>query len=343
VTATTPAVEPDLIVRMATADCRAKVLHSAVELDVFSTLADDARDAEELLAMLGLHPRLGRDFLDALVALGLLDHDDDGYRNSTLARRYLDRSSDTYLGTFVRLSDATLYATWDHLSTALRTGEAQTRDPDKGGFVGDRHSDGERVRSFLRGLDAFSDLIGDELVRRIDWSRYGSVADLGGARGHLAAVIAASHPHVKALCLDMPRTEPFFDEHMRELDMVDRVRFVAADLATDPLPTADVLIYGQVLHGFGATDRANLVARAYDALPPGGLLVVYDRMINDVRDSVHELLYSLHTMLVSPHGSEYRPHECQAWLRSAGFAETWVEPLLSSHTMVVGRRAEVAP
>jgi hypothetical protein len=330
--------EPDFIVRLATADCRAKVLHSAVELEVFTSLGNATLTAETLRRELGLHPRFASDFLDVLVALGLLDRVGSGYRNSRLAARYLDRASNTYLGEFVRLSDATLYATWGQLSTALRTGQAQVSDPDKGGFAEGEHMDRERVRSFFGGLDAFSDLIGRELACRIDWSRYRTFADLGGARGHLSAVLAAAHPRVEGLCLDLPRTEPFFHEHMAELGLAGRVSFQSADLLADELPTADVLIYGQVLHGFGPADRARLVAKAHHALPRGGLLLVYDRMINEVADSAHELLYSLHTMLVSRHGSEYRPAECQQWMTAAGFAETWHEPLLSSHTLVVGRR-----
>lgn len=330
--------EPDLIVRLATADCRAKVLQSAVELNVFTSLGPSALGAQALQRKLGLHPRFAHDFLDALVALGLLDRVGDGYRNSELSAQYLDRASKTYLGEFVRLSDATLYTTWGQLSTALRTGQAQVSDPDKGGFAGGGHIDRERVRSFLGGLDAFSDLIGHELASRIDWSRYRTFADLGGARGHLSAVLAADRPRLQGVCLDLAKTEPFFHEHMAELGMADRVSFQPVDLLTDELPTADVLIYGQVLHGFGAADRARLVAKAHAALPPGGLLLVYDRMINEVAESAHELLYSLHTMLVSPHGSEYRPAECQQWMSAAGFADTWHEPLLTSHTLVVGRR-----
>jgi SAM-dependent methyltransferase len=333
-------VDPGPLIRLTIADCAAKVLHSAVRLDVFTALAQRPDDVAGLSARVGIHARLAADFLDALVGLGLLERDGDRYRNAPLADAYLVQGRDGYLGGFVDLTNETLYGTWGRLTEALQTGEAQRLDPDKGGFVGDKHRDPERMKRFLTGLDAFSDRMGAELANAVDWSRYRSFVDLGGARGNLAAVLVGVHPHLAATCFDLPRTAPLFAEHVDRLGLADRISFVGGDFFADPVPAADVVVLGHILHGFDADRSRELLRRVYAAVRPGGAVLVYDRMIDDDRRDPDRLLSSLHMRLVSPGGAEYRVGDCRRWLRDAGFTDIVDQRLLTTHTLVVGRRPD---
>ncbi|MFC4148496.1 methyltransferase [Micromonospora mangrovi] len=331
-------MDPGPLIRLTIADCGAKVLQSAVQLDVFTALAAGPKDAAELAGAAGLHPRLAADFLDALAGLGLLIREDGRYRNSPLSDAYLVQGRDTYLGGFVDLTNETLYGTWGRLTEALRTGEPQHLDPDKGGFVGDRHADPEKMKRFLKGLDAFSDRMGAELAEAVDWSGYRSFVDLGGARGNLAAVLVDRHPHLDATCYDLPRTGPIFDEHISRLGRTGRVRFVGGDFFTDPIPQADVIVLGHILHGFDADQSRRLLRRVYQAVRPGGSVLIYDRMIDDARSNADRLLSSLHMRLVSRDGGEYRVADCRAWVAAAGFTDGGDRPLLGTHTLVIGSR-----
>ncbi|GAA3001685.1 methyltransferase [Kitasatospora albolonga] len=331
-------VDPGPLIRLTIADCAAKVLHSAVTLGVFDALAAGPAAAAQVAGRTGLHPRMADDFLDALTGLGLLERTGDRYRNGPLAEAYLVPGSGSYLGGFVELTNETLYGTWGRLSEALRTGEPQHLDPDKGGFVGDRHQDPAKMKRFLAGLDAYSDRMGTELAGRLDWARYGSFVDLGGARGNLAAVLAGAHPHLAAVCFDLERTRPLFTEHIGRLGLADRVSFVGGDFFTDALPPADVVVLGHILHGFSDERRRELLRRVFAAVRPGGAVLVYDRMIDDERRDPERLLSSLHMRLVSPDGSEYRVGDCRSWLREAGFTDDTAEPLLGTHTLVTARK-----
>ena len=83
------ALTPQRILEVGMGFWPAKVLLSAVELGVFSSLGASSKTPEELRALLGLHPRAVPDFPDALVALGFLERDGDGptacYRNTRRA------------------------------------------------------------------------------------------------------------------------------------------------------------------------------------------------------------------------------------------------------------------
>jgi 8-O-methyltransferase len=334
----TSAVDPGPLIKLTIADCAAKVLHSAVTLGVFTALADGPLDRDALAAASGVDGRMAADFLDALVGLGMLERDGVAYRNSPLSQQYLVAGAPGYLGGFVELTNETLYGTWGRLTEALRTGQAQRLDPDKGGFVGDKHDDPEKMKRFLSGLDAYSDRMGKELASTVDWSRYRSFVDLGGARGNLAAVLVRAYPHLAATCFDLERTRPLFREHVGRLGLDDRISFVGGDFFADDIPAADVVVLGHILHGFDDDRRRQLLRRVADAVQPGGLVIVYDRMIDDDRSDAERLLSSLHMRLVSQDGSEYRVGDCRRWLAEAGFADSAATPLLGTHTLVIGSK-----
>jgi SAM-dependent methyltransferase len=331
-------VDPGPLIKLTIADCAAKALHAAVQIGVFTALADGPATETEIRERTGIHGRLALDFLDALVGLGLLDRAGEKYQNGALAGAYLVQGKPGYLGGFVELTNETLYQTWGRLTEAVRSGEPQRLDPDKGGFVGDKHGDPEKMKRFLSGLDAYSDRMGGELAAQVEWSRYRSFVDLGGARGNLAAVLVGAHPHLEATCFDLPRTAPLFTEHVGRLGLADRISFVSGDFFADPIPQADVVVLGHILHGFDDEKRQELIRRVFDVVRPGGQVLIYDRMIDDGRSDPERLLSSLHMRLVSQDGSEYRIADCQAWLRLAGFTGSTARPLLGTHTLVVGTK-----
>src|SRR3977135_3002275 len=96
---------------------KSKALLSAVELRLFDVLADSPQSAHELTDRLRLHGRGARDFLDALVALKLLDRDEDErYSNAPTCSTYLDPRQPTYIGGLLEYLNARMYRTWDYLT-----------------------------------------------------------------------------------------------------------------------------------------------------------------------------------------------------------------------------------
>ncbi|WP_413101937.1 methyltransferase [Streptomyces sp. Inha503] len=332
-----PPIGPEPILRLATLVCETEVMHAALELGVFGSLAEGSLTEPELRERLGLHERFSKDFLDALAGLGLLIRVGDRYRNAPVAGHYLVPGQGVYLGDYPRMVTASFQQAWGQLSRGLRTGKVETQP--RGGFVAKSHEDQERFKVYAGVMDHLSTRVARDFAERFDWSGYKDVGDLGGARGHLAAALLEAHPHLSGYCFEPPSAERYLKGHMAELGMSGRVGFVGGDLFTDPIPEADVLVYGQVLHGWEDEERRTLVRRAHEALRPGGMLLIYDRMIDEERRDQQRLLYSLYMRLVSPMGSEYRAVDCERWLREAGFPEVRSEPLLNTHTVVVGLKS----
>jgi hypothetical protein len=94
---------------------------------------------------------------------------------------------------------------------------------------------------------------------------------------------------------------------------------------------------GHILHDWGLAEKRALVAKAHEALPAGGALIVYDAIIDDERRAnAFGLLMSLNMLIETPEGFDYTAAECVGWLREAGFKEARTEHLLGPDSMVVG-------
>jgi len=325
---------PDYLLELGRGFWAAKALLSAVELNIFPMLAKTPATEPQIRERLGLHPRATRDFLDALVGLGLLERDGGTYRNTELTDTYLDPTKPTFFGGRLKML-SWQYSVWGNLAQLLRTGEKQSG----AGDFSQLYSRPEAVRGFMLAMDGANAGIGTAIAREIDWRDRSSFVDVGGARGNLAAEIVKAQPHLNGGCYDLPPVEPFFDEHMENLGLKDKVHFHAGDFFTDNLPIADVFIFGHVLHDWDDEKRIALLRKAYDTLPSGGCAMAYDAMIDEDRRDATNLLMSISMQLITPGGSEYTASDCEGWMRGAGFEKTSVHRLTESDQLVVGYKA----
>lgn len=315
-----------------------KTLLSAVEIGVFAALTGKSLSADELRARLGLHVRSAQDFFDALVALGMLERDAAGYRNTPATGLFLDPAKPAYVGGILEMANQRLFGFWNSLTEALRTGAPQNEA--KGGgpdYFADIYAEPGRLRGFLAGVSGLSIGTSAALAGAFPWETHHRFCDLGTAQGMTAAQLALRHPHLHGTGFDLPPVGPAFTEFMAGQGLGDRVRFAGGDFFTDPLPDADVYLMGHILHDWSLPEKQVLLRRAYDALPDGGALIVYDAVIDDERrTNAFGLLMSLNMLIETPAGADYTGADCQAWMRQAGFRETYVRPLAGPDSMVVG-------
>ncbi|MBT9567685.1 MAG: methyltransferase [Thiobacillus sp.] len=333
-----PLISPEYILSVGTGFMAAKTLLSAVELGVFTQLAIRPGALPELETRLGLHPRASRDFLDALVALGFLDRCDGVYANTPPAAYYLDAHSAGYIGTLLEMSNQRLYQYWDGLTTALRDGQPQNELKRGGATLFEAlAADPARHAQFLSAMSALSRGASQAIASKFPWRDYASFVDVGAAQGDLAAQVALLHPHLQGTGFDLPAVAPIFAAHVAKLGVNDRVRFVAGDFFADPLPSADVVVMGHILHDWNLAEKKLLIGKAWDCLPAGGALVVYEAMIDDARESnAQGLLMSLTMLIETRGGFDYTAADCASWMEAAGFIDTREVKLTGSESMVIG-------
>jgi len=334
VTGTT--VDPGAILQLGFAFWGSKTLLSAVELGLFTVLADGPADAEKLTEKLGLHPRSAVDFLDALVALRLLERVDGNYANTPAAELFLDRAKPTYVGGLLEMASARLYPFWANLTTALRTGRPQNEAAHDEDFFGVLYADPDRLRQFLSAMSGVSLGAARALAASFEWDRYSTFVDVGTAQGGVPVQLALAHPHLTGVGFDLPAVEPIFTEYVSGFGLGERLRFAAGDFFADALPAADVLVMGHILHDWDAEAKLMLLAKAHAALPTDGALIVYEALIDDDRrNNAFGLLMSLNMLIETPGGFDFTGADCRGWMQQVGFRETRVVPLTGPDSMVV--------
>jgi len=314
-----------------------KTLLSAIEIGVFTELAQGAQPLDALSGRLGLHPRAARDFLDALVALGFLTRDGGTYANTLDADLFLDRKKPSYIGGILEMANHRLYPFWGHLTEALRTGLPQNEVRSGGsGLFEALYADPARLKQFLAAMTGISHGANMTIAKAFPWAEYRTFVDVGTAQGDLAAQIARANPHLRGEGFDLPEVAPIFEEYVARVGVADRVTFHAGSFFTDALPKADVVLMGHILHDWDLPTKKMLIAKAFDAVPTGGALVVYEAIIDDDRSkNAFGLLMSLNMLIETPAGFDYTGADCAGWMTEAGFTSTRVEPLVGPDSMVI--------
>ncbi len=332
-------LRPDHIMQVGMGFWASKVLLSAVEMGVFTELAQGPRQFESLASRLGLHPRSSHDFLDALVALGLLKRSQDLYSNTYETDLFLDRRKPTYIGGVLEMANARLYGFWNHLTEALRTGRAQNEAKEDGSpspFVA-LYADPARLKGFLAAMSGISRPANCAIARQFPWAPYKTYADVGTAQGDLAVQIALVNPHLTGIGFDLPEVGPVFEEYSQASGVADRVRFQPGDFFRHPLPRVDVITMGHILHDWNLAEKKMIIGKAFQALNPGGAYIVYDALIDDDRSkNVFGLLMSLNMLIETPGGFDYSGADCIGWMKEAGFRDARVEHLAGPDYMVIG-------
>ena len=328
---------PEHIMQVGLGFWGSKTLLSAIEMELFTQLAGHPQDLETLTGRAGLHPRSARDFLDALVALGFLERTDGVYRNAPDTDLFLDKHKPSYIGGVLEMANARLFGFWNSLTEALRTGELQNEA--KGGgvpFFQELYADPARLKGFAAAMTGLSRGASLQIAERFPWGDYKSFADIGTAQGDLSVQVALAHPHLTGYGFDLPELGPIFEEYVEQHGLGDRLAFVAGDFFAGDLPRADVLLMGHILHDWNLEEKRTLIAKAYDALPTGGALVVYETIIDDDRSqNAFGLLMSLNMLIETHGGFDYTAADCMEWMRTAGFARTRTEHLVGPDSMVI--------
>jgi hypothetical protein len=312
-----------------------KTLLSAVEMELFTELAQQPRDLESLQARLRLHPRSARDFLDVLVALGFLERADGKYRNTPATDLYLNKRKHSYIGGMLEMANHRLYGFWNNLTVALRSGKPQNEA--KENLFDALYADPSRLKEFLAAMTGISRSANVAIAQNFDWKKYRTVADIGTAQGDLVVQVIQANEHLRGIGFDLPEVAPVFEDHVTSHGLSERIRFTGGDFFKQPLPRADVLMMGHILHDWNLEEKMLLIRKAYEALPVGGALIVYESIIDDERcKNAFGLLMSLNMLIETPGGFDYTGADCSGWMKGAGFSATRVEHLTGPDSMVIG-------
>ncbi len=326
-------VDPSHIMQVGMGFFGSKALLSAVELELFTKLDGEGMTGSEIADALELDERAIPDFPDALVALELLDREGEGsdalYRNNEAGATFLDKASPAYLGGILEMANARLYGFWGDLTQALQTGKPQNEVKHTGKPMFDElYSNEARLEQFMNAMAGISAGPFMALAEKFDFSKYETLCDVGGATGQLSTIVAGAHLHMRCTSFDLPVVEPIASRRIEAAGLSDRVTAVGGDFFADPLPSADVITMGLILHDWNLEKKKHLVKAAYDALPDGGAFIAIENIIDDARrENAFGLLMSLNMLIEFGDAFDFTGKDFGGWCKEAGFKEIDIVPL----------------
>lgn len=299
--------------RQACSYWQSKILLTALRLDLFTVLADQALSAAVLAARLGVAERGLTALLDALVALGLLVKQDHHYANTPFANIALDRTKPSFCG-YMPLFDAHCWELWGRLEDTIRSGSCPGQDPLF-------HADPIGTELLLRGLHTDALRLAPALAARLELGRHRRVLDLGGGAGTYAVAFCQASPELTAVIFDLPGPLALAHRLVSEAGLTDRISLRAGDFCTAALPSGfDLALLSNVLHSQSAQTNQRILSQVYDALEPGGELILRDVLMNEDRTSpAFGALFAVNLLLHSAAGRCYTFSEVSGWLAEAGF------------------------
>jgi precorrin-6B methylase 2 len=334
-------LDPSHIMQVGLGFFASKTLLSAIELELFTKLARQPMTGKEIAAALQLSPRAIPDLPDALVALKFLQRDGDGpdarYSNTPESAFFLDRTSPGYIGGILEMANARLYRFWADLTEALKTGKPQNETKHSGEpMFAKLYADPARLEQFMNAMAGISAANFKEFAGKFDFSKFKTLCDVGGATGQLSCMVAAANPHMRCVSFDLPKVMPIATRRIQQAGLTDRVTAAGGDFFADPLPKADVITMGMILHDWNLEKKKVLIRKAYDALPQGGAFVVIEALIDDARrENAFGLMMSLNMLIEFGDAFDYSGSDFAGWCREVGFQDFEIIPLTGPSSAAV--------
>jgi hypothetical protein len=328
------ATDPSLIMQLALAYRASAALFAASELDVFGALADGPKTADEVARERQCHEPPMRLLLESCAAAGLLTSNDGSYANTPVADTFLVRGRPAYSANGLKYAED-LYPAWGRLADLVRTGRPPMMPQT---ILGD---DKEKTRAFVYAMHERANGIGSVLPYLPDLTGRRRLIDIGGGPGTYSVALVKRTPGLSSTVLDVPGVIAVTRELIDASGVADRITLMPGDYLTSPFGAGySAALLSGMMHRETPDSCRLLLQKAFDALDPGGLVIVSDVFFDDdaKRTPPFAVSFALNMMLTSAEGSAHANTEMAAWMTGIGFRDAEIRklPPPNPHSLVLG-------
>lgn len=335
---------PQSIMQIGSGFWASKILLAAVNFQLFTHLSKNKKmSAGQIKDLLNLKcaDRNVYDFLDALTALGFLNREGlletSQYSNTIDTDVFLDKNKPSYVGGILEMMNNRLYRFWGNLEEGLRTGLPQNEIKEGTGNLFEAiYNDPEKLKEFTSAMGGAQ--VGNFIAfaQKFDFSKYKTLTDAGGSGGLLSLMVSKHHPHMTCTSFDLPPLESIAKNNIQNLQLADRVKTANGDFFSDPIPKADIVVMGNILHDWDEEQKILLVKKTYEAISAGGAFVAIENVIDDERkQNAFGLMMSLNMLIETGTGFDYTFSEFTKWAKVVGFKSTSIVPLAGAASAAI--------
>ncbi len=327
--ARTPDPDADFIRQTASAFQRSRILLTAFDLGIFTELSKGPASAAYVAAEAKADERAVDRLLCALCVLGLVEKKDGLYANAPAAAAYLVKGGERYMGELGHMSD--LFGSWATLTEAVRIGGSVRAHSFE-------DQDEEAAETFITAMHNIAKPQAPVLAEKLDLSGARRLLDVGGGSGVYSIALARKYPDLSCTVFDVPSVRPIALRHAAEAGLEGRVDAVEGDYMNDSLGSGyDAALFSAIVHINGPKENAWLMKKAFDALNPGGKVIVRDFIMDEDRTSpARGAIFALNMLVNAKRGDSYTAREIEQWLAAAGFKDVSRIDLNSETSAMVG-------
>lgn len=335
----------DQLVLIAGGHTAFQLLYAGIELGVFDYLSrHPGASSGQISEATGLQAVPSRILLVGLTALKLILKDEDSYRNAAMVEQLLTSDSASNMVEVLGWQSHIVYPGEIDFVESLK----QNRNVGLSRFPGDEPTlyqrlahDPELEKVFQNAMSSLSRSANAILAREVDFAGIHHLVDAGGGDGTNAITLAMAHPHLRVTVFDSPTVCERAAANIEAAGLSDRINTHAGNFFTDDFPAGiDCILFSHILTIWSPQNNVRLLTRAFDALPEGGRVMIFNMMSQDTGDGplVTALGSPYFLSIASGEGMLYAWNEYEEFLASAGFRQTERLELPKDHGVLVGIR-----
>jgi hypothetical protein len=336
-----PHTDPTSIYRYRDGLYAADLLTAALaHLDFFTWLNKHPSDIHGICQGLDLRERPADVMLTLFSAMGLIEARSGVFHLTPVAYEHLIKSSiwniEPY---FASLKDRPVCK---DMVTVLRTGKPANWGSLKTEQEWAKAMEQENfARQFTAAMDCRGVYLAPAMAGKVDLKAHGHVLDIAGGSGVYACALAARHTHLRATVLERPPVDKICNKSIIERGFAERVSVRAGNMFSDPFPAeSDVHLYSNVLHDWDIPKVEELLQKSFEALPPGGLMMIHDAHINPGKTGPLPVAAYSALLMTITEGKCYSEREMEDLLSQAGFHNIRVVPTVADRSVITAEKVK---
>ncbi|MEP6788172.1 MAG: class I SAM-dependent methyltransferase [Acidobacteriota bacterium] len=317
---------PERIWQIMTGFQMSAAFKAAVELGIFTRIAEGNRTAEAIAAATGAAERGVRILCDTLTVLGLLDKRGSEYSLAGDAALFLDKNSPAYLGNMTDfIMSPQQKGGYEDLTNAVRNGGAV---PDKNASI---DPESPMWATFARSMTGLMMPSAQKMASELGYAHDApiKVLDIAAGHGMFGIVVAKAYPNAQIFAVDWRIVLEVAQENAEKFGVAERYHKIEGSAFDADLGSGyDVILNTNFLHHFDVTTCETFLKRLNTALKDDGQVLTLEFIPNDDRVSPPaEALFSLVMLAATPAGDAYTLAELTSMFENAGFSHTEHRPM----------------
>ncbi len=308
---------------------KSRIILTAYQLDIFTFIDEKSHHSETISKSLQLNKNATERLLNALVALKLLNKNNENFSNTKDSLMFLSRNSPAYLAGFMHSNH--LWNTWSHLTDVVKTGNIE-QDLE----MNERGE--EWFEAFINAMHDRGKKQAPAQISKIDLINVESILDVGGGSGCFCMAFINRKPELRTAIFDLPTVIPISKRIIENEGFSGKIEHYKGDYTKDELPLGfDLVFLSAVIHSNSFETNQELVKKCYNSLNTDGKIVIQDWIMNDAKTEPPQgAIFSINMLVGVEGGDCYSESEVSTWLNNAGFSDITKADVESGLGQVIG-------